>query len=480
MSTTDVPSATKAAQVRLNRVTPSHCRVVLDNPPLNLMGPEFVLQIREIVTALENDDRVKVVVFESAVDGFFLNHSDFLAKFEDLTSIPQGPTGLEAWPDVLVRLTRAPFVSIALIRGRATGNGSELALACDMSFASREKALLSQWEVGVGLVAGGGPMARLPRVMGRGRALEVLLTADDIRGADAELLGYVNRALPDAELDNFVDTLATRIASFDKWAIANTKRLVNEASLPPDVEIRAGWDACMASVKRPATQERIKALLEQGLQKPGDSENRLGFYVGQLGLGGGPATEPERTLSRFGRSRMFAWPREVALLPARRAGQGGPRSGGRLADAGMDRVAAAWSTAWGCGRRGCYGVIRRECRTSLGELRLLACPPMSVSAMLTLAPGCSPRLRPAVAALRLPLRTVAQGPTCCAQVAPDRCADQRMTMPSEMTPDRADLRVVAAELTGANACIPSRQSPAHALRKGCDRANEWVMRHGCG
>src|SRR6266704_4335918 len=188
MSTTDVPSATKAAQVRLNRVTPSYFRVVLDNPPLNLMGPEFVLQIREIVTTLENDDGVTVVVFESAVDDFFLNHSDFLAKFEDLTSIPQGPTGLEAWPDVLVRLTRAPFVSIALIRGRATGNGSELALACDMSFASREKALLSQWEVGAGLVAGGGPMARLPRVIGRGRALEVLLSSDDIRGPDAELL----------------------------------------------------------------------------------------------------------------------------------------------------------------------------------------------------------------------------------------------------------------------------------------------------
>ena len=139
MSTTDVPSAAKGVQVRLNRVTPSYCRVVLDNPPLNLMGPEFVWQIREVVTALENDDRVKVVVFESAVDGFFLNHSDFLANLEDLTSIPQGPTGLEAWPDVLVRLTRAPFASIALIRGRATGNGSELALACDMSFASRRE-----------------------------------------------------------------------------------------------------------------------------------------------------------------------------------------------------------------------------------------------------------------------------------------------------------------------------------------------------
>jgi len=286
MSTTEVPSAAKGVQVRLNRVTPSYCRVVLDNPPLNLMGPEFVLQMREVVTALENDDRVKVVVFASATDGFFLNHSDFLANIEDLTSIPQGPTGLEAWPDVLVRLTRAPFVSIALIRGRATGNGSELALACDLSFASREKAVLSQWEVGVGLVAGGGPMARLPRVMGRGRALEVLLSSDDIRGPDAERLGYVNRALPDAELDSFVDALATRIASFDKWAIANTKRLVNEASLPPDVEMRAGWDACMASVKRPAAQERIKTLLERGLQQPGDVQNRLGFHLGQLGLKG--------------------------------------------------------------------------------------------------------------------------------------------------------------------------------------------------
>src|SRR5882762_6916267 len=279
-------STTQTAQVRLDRVTPSYCRVVLDNPPLNLMGSEFVWQIRDVVTELENDDGVKVVVFESSVDGVFLNHSDFLANFEDLTSIPQGPTGLEAWPDVLVRLTRAPFVSIALIRGRATGNGSELLLACDMSFASREKALFSHFEVGVGVVPGGGPMARLPRVMGRGRALEVLLAADDIRGADAELYGYTNRALPDAELDNFVEALATRIASFDKWAIANTKRLVNEASLPPDVEIRAGWGACTDSVKRPAAQERIKALLEHGLQKPGDSENRLGFYVGQLGLEG--------------------------------------------------------------------------------------------------------------------------------------------------------------------------------------------------
>ena len=273
---------TKTAQIRLTRVSPAYWRLTFDNPPLNLMGPQFVREFGEIMTVLEADDHVRVLVIESAVEGFFLNHSDFLAKLEDLTGLPQGPTGLEAWPDILVRLTRAPVVSIALIRGRATGNGSEIALACDMSFASREKAVLSQWEVGVGLVAGGGPMARLPRLMGRGRALEVLLSADDIGGDLAQAYGYVNRSLPDVELDRFVDALATRIASFDKWAIANTKRLVN-ASLPPDVEIAAGWEACMASIVRPAAQERFKTLFEQGFQNPGDVEDRLGFHLGQFG-----------------------------------------------------------------------------------------------------------------------------------------------------------------------------------------------------
>jgi enoyl-CoA hydratase/carnithine racemase len=270
-------------QIRLDKVSSGYWRVTFDNPPLNLMGPELVLEFRQIISAIETDEKLKVVVFDSAVEGFFLNHSDFLAKLEDLTDISQGPTGLEAWPDILVRLTRAPVVSIALIRGRATGNGSEIALACDMCFASREKAVLSQWEVGVGLVAGGGPMARMPRLMGRGRALEVLLGSDDIRGDLAEAYGYVNRSLPDIELDGFVDALAARIASFDKWAIANTKRLVNAASLPADVEIAAGWDACMASIVRPAARDKIKALFDLGFHKPGEAEERLGSYIGRLG-----------------------------------------------------------------------------------------------------------------------------------------------------------------------------------------------------
>jgi enoyl-CoA hydratase/carnithine racemase len=275
--------ATKTKEIRLALRSPTYWRVTFDHPPLNIFGPETIPQLDEIITGLENDEHVKVVVFDSAVEGFFLTHYDFLAKLEDLTGLPPGPTGLEALPDLLVRLSRAPVVSIALIRGRATGVGSELALASDMRFASREKAVLSQWEVGVGLIPGGGPMARLPRLMGRGRALEVLLGADDIRGDLAELYGYVNRSLSDADLDAFVDALATRIASFDKRAIIDTKNLVNAASLPPDVEIAAGWSACLASIVRPAAQERIKALMARGFHKPGDAENRLGYYVGELG-----------------------------------------------------------------------------------------------------------------------------------------------------------------------------------------------------
>src|ERR1700677_1230881 len=276
-----VDAKTINTQVRLTRRSPAYWRVTIDNPPLNIMGPETVRQFQAVIDELEADGDVRIVVFDSAVEGYFLNHSDFMARLEDLTSMPAGPTGLPPWPDFLVRLTRAPVASIALIRGRATGNGSELTLASDMSFASREKTVISQWEVGVGMVAGGGPMARLPGLIGRDRALEVLLSSEDLRADQAEAYGYVNRALPDADLDAFVEALATRIAGFDKWAIANTKRLVN-TSLPPDVELGAGWDACIASLGRPAAQNGIKALIARGFHKPGDVENRLGYYLGQL------------------------------------------------------------------------------------------------------------------------------------------------------------------------------------------------------
>jgi enoyl-CoA hydratase/carnithine racemase len=274
-------AAQNTYEIRLARRSPEYWRVTFDHPPLNIFGPEMLPQVNEIITALETDKQIKVVVFDSAVAGFFLIHLDFLAHLDELAHLPPGPTGLHPWPEMLVRLSRLPVVSIALIRGRATGMGSELALACDMRFASREKAILSQFEVGAGLVPGGAVMARLSRLMGRGRALEVILSADDVPGDLAELYGYVNRTLPDADLDGFVDALAARITSFDKQTIMDTKRLVNIASLPPNIEIGSGWDACVASMGRPATQQRIKTLLERGFCKPGDAENRLGEFVGK-------------------------------------------------------------------------------------------------------------------------------------------------------------------------------------------------------
>src|SRR5580704_5880153 len=140
---THAPTATK--RIYLEQRSAHYWRVTFNYPPLNVFGPESIPQLSEIVTAIETDEHVKVVVFDSAVEGFFLTHYDFLAKIEDTTSLPPGPTGLQPLPDALVRLSRAPVVSIASIRGRATGVGSELALACDMRFASLERAILSHF-----------------------------------------------------------------------------------------------------------------------------------------------------------------------------------------------------------------------------------------------------------------------------------------------------------------------------------------------
>lgn len=271
-------------QIVLTHVTPAYWRVTIDNPPYNIFGPDSIPQLDAVITRIEQDPDVRVVVFDSAVPGFFLTHYDFVPPLEATTSLPNGPTGLPPLPDMLVRLSRAPVVSISSIRGRATGVGSELALASDMRFASREKAVLSQWEIGAALVPGGGPMSRLPRLMGRGRALEILLSGNDIDGELAERYGYVNRSFPDGELDGFIDTLARRIATFDKQSIGDIKRLVNAASLPSDAEIGAEWEGFIRSVGRPAAQQRIKQLMQAGLQEKRDVEVRLPVYTGQLGV----------------------------------------------------------------------------------------------------------------------------------------------------------------------------------------------------
>lgn len=278
-ATSESAAEIPAAKIHLTRRSAAYWSVTFDNPPLNIIGPAEIRELVAILERIEADPKVKVVVFDSVVPGSFINHYDLLTPLEDSTSMKPGPTGMHPVPDFLVRLSRLKAVTIVSIRGRASGIGSELALAADMRFASREKGILSQFEVGAGFVPGGGPMARLPRLVGRGRALEILIGADDFDGELAERYGYVNRAIPDSELDGFVDALARRIASFDDQAIADTKKLVDLSSMLPDAEMQPGWDAFIASVQRPGAQARVKALIEKGLQRPGDLETHLGRYT---------------------------------------------------------------------------------------------------------------------------------------------------------------------------------------------------------
>ena len=270
----------------ITRVTPAYWRVTIDHPPFNIFGPQSIPMLNSTVAEFESDPNVKVVVFDSAVPGFFQTHFDFVPPLETTTGMPPGSTGLPPLPDIFVRLTRSSVVTIAEIRGRASGVGSELALACDMRFASREKAVLSQFEIGGGFTPGGGPMVRLPRLIGRGRALEVMLSGSDFPGDLAERYGYVNRALPDAELDEFVDTLARRIASFDKETLADIKHMVNASTLPSNTEVEAEWSSFITSVQRPAAQRAVTKLMEIGLQKSLDVETNLPKYTGQINLAG--------------------------------------------------------------------------------------------------------------------------------------------------------------------------------------------------
>ena len=168
------------------------------------------------------------------------------------------------------------MVSIASIRGRARGAGSEFVLACDLRFASRENTLLGQWEVGVGVVPGGGPMARLSRLVGRGRALEILLVADDLDGPRAEQYGYVNRLIADDQLDAEVEAIASRLARFDHDAIARTKSYVDQVTLPDNSELGPPWNDFLELFRRPAQQAQSARLRELGLNTDGEFERFLG------------------------------------------------------------------------------------------------------------------------------------------------------------------------------------------------------------
>jgi enoyl-CoA hydratase/carnithine racemase len=268
-------------QIRMRQVSSAYWIVTFDHRPINLIDPDTIRELDALVSRLEADPDVRVIVFDSADPDFYLAHYDVLVDKQETISMPPGRSGMHPWLDVLTRLSRLPAVTVASIRGRARGAGSEFVLACDVRFASRERAVLGQFEVGIGAVPGGGPMARLPRLVGRGRALEILLGADDFPGELAERYGYVNRAVPDNELDAFVDAFARRIAGFDKRAIAETKAFVDAASLPEDAEFPAALDSFFESVARDGTRQRVIGLVGEGLQQHGGIELDLGRRVGR-------------------------------------------------------------------------------------------------------------------------------------------------------------------------------------------------------
>jgi enoyl-CoA hydratase/carnithine racemase len=271
-------------RITLESPAPGYVQATISNPPINLADPEFFADLREVLDVLEADDETRVLVFESSTPDYFIAHFDVVKGAE--MEHPVGPTGLPLIPDLTTRMARAPFATIAKIRGRARGFGSEFLLACDMRFASREQAVMSQIEVGFGLWPGGGGTERLPHIVGRSRALEIVLSSEDMDGELAERYGYVNRTLPDAELDAFVDRLARRIASFDRPAVAKAKELINHSSpLPAGEDLVAAQDAFFAGFAWDGLQRRLGQVFEMGFQQAGDTEYRLGEVIGELGAG---------------------------------------------------------------------------------------------------------------------------------------------------------------------------------------------------
>lgn len=263
----------------VHTVTPKIRRVTFANPPVNLVGADAAIELSGIIDQLSADEDVHVVVFDSSTPGYFYNHAD-------LTQIPElltftAPDGTPGWVDLAIRISTASFVTIAEIRGHTRGGGDELTLAFDLRYASRQSATFSQLEVGTGLIPGGGGTDRLARLIGRDRAIEAIMTGIDYDADRAEAYGWVTRTLDDAELSGFVDTMARRIASFDKPAILGAKAQINRATLPPKTDLVASWNEFTQTVTWPGFQARISAfggLIEQvGLEQV---EDKLGDFLG--------------------------------------------------------------------------------------------------------------------------------------------------------------------------------------------------------
>ncbi|MEV5798202.1 enoyl-CoA hydratase/isomerase family protein [Streptomyces collinus] len=256
----------------------------LDSGPLNLIGVDLVRDLVSLVDALYTDPGdVRVVVIDSASPEFFSAHVD-------LTAIPQytaeaakaGGPGDASLGMFLYKLAHVPVITIAKVRGRARGGGDELALACDMIFAARENAVFGQFESGTGALPGAGGIQHLTRRLGRTRAIEAITGADDFDADLAERYGWINRALPDAELDGFVERLAKRIAGFPPAGVKAAKRAINDLTLPHPANVRSDSATFLSLVAMPESRERLDYLTNRGLQTPGELERDLGKAVAEF------------------------------------------------------------------------------------------------------------------------------------------------------------------------------------------------------
>lgn len=266
------------SQIRVVKHSKAYWNATFDNPPINLFDFDTTSELQSLITQLETDKEVAVIVFDSADPDFFISHYDLTVDMNVMQNQTPGPSGMLPYLDVLTRLSRLPLITIVSLRGRVRGAGNEFIQSCDMRFASRENAIIGQFEVGMGVVPGGNVMARLSQSIGRGRALEVLAGADDFSGELAERYGLVNRALPDSELDAFVDAFAVRVASFDKVAIAGVKSFVDRYTLPDDCEFPP---AAKAFFETAAKTQRPGPLFAHGLQTRSKVELNLGHYLEQ-------------------------------------------------------------------------------------------------------------------------------------------------------------------------------------------------------
>src|SRR3954449_375705 len=227
-------------------------------PPMNLLGPELVRDLVSLIQRAEADDAVQVLVFKSADPDYFISHVD-LTRISEYRAEAAKLTGEPSIALLFRYLSASPLVSIAQIEGRVRAAGSEFVLACDMRFAARESAIFGQFEPALGVIPGGGAAQHLTRLMGRARALEVMLSAEDYDADLAERYGWINRALPGEALDDFVSSLAHRIAGFPAAGHAAVKARVNAIALAPIEDFRRDSDRFGEGVRPAEAQGRIQA-----------------------------------------------------------------------------------------------------------------------------------------------------------------------------------------------------------------------------